>query len=208
MVLVWQPQSCAPSRNLFTRRLLCKQGDDYDADDRDYPQKCATICLLCPGLLRTRWRNSAIRVKPGAGWIASMVRHWACHHSPDKIIIISSIHHFHLLSLPTYHWMVISIIQRHCDPMTSSSSRTLCQCNNHVHKSGVSYHWPLNHPILLQSLIFNNMANLVLVLLTDQNLPFSCLNSVFQYDKPCCTDTVTENCENMDQSCAWKQTCK
>jgi len=29
-----------------------------------------------------------------------------------------------------------------------------------------------------------------------------------QYDKPCCTDTVTENCESMDQSCGWEQTCK
>ena len=56
------------------------------------------------------------------------------------------IYHFHLLSLPTYHWMVIFIIQRHCDPMTSSSSRTLCQCNNHVHKSGVSYHWYFKQP--------------------------------------------------------------
>jgi len=29
-----------------------------------------------------------------------------------------------------------------------------------------------------------------------------------QYDKPCCTDTVTEDCESMDQSCGWEQTCK
>jgi len=36
------------------------------------------------------------------------------------------------------------------------------------------------------------------------NATITCTN---QYDKPCCTDTVTENCENMDQSCAWKQTC-
>ena len=139
--------------------------------------KCATICLLCPGLLRTRWRNSAIRVKPGAGWIASMVRHWACHHSPDKIIIIYGIFiisiYYHCRHITECSFISSNVILFLCLPVPQEPcANATITCTNQVFLI-------IKNLVVLQSLIFNNMANLVLVLLSDHNFPFSCLNSVF-----------------------------
>ena len=231
--LGWGALSCALWQNLATRCWRCSQGDNMHCSH-------ASLQQWSSGRLRSRWRSSARRGKPIAGWIASTViasialitSKWS------HIIIFQHYYHFHGHH-SLYHHRLCALF------WSFSSRRTVCQRYNHLQKPGVSrtmihgsictplspWHSP---PFFLYSTL-SPVLILCRCVSVQYDKPFNwikfqfikhvsgCVCAVFnlikfqfikhvsvcvQYDKPCCTNDVTEDCESMDQSCAWEQTCK
>ena len=172
-------------------------------------------CLAPTMILRSVEKQMAEQCEEGKAycWMNCLDGHRQhCPHCLKMITDHNCRHDYHLL----YH---------HCHRTLAwsfSSWRTVCQRYNHLQKPGVSrtmihnsictplppWHSPpfflysTLSPVLIVSLC--SMTSLLIEL----NFNSLIMYVYVQYDKPCCTNDVTEDCESMDQSCAWEQTCK